>query len=54
MVKLTDLYTVDTDSPEYDYLHLCDAPLPEDVLQFLGKASRPKQDPAAVSKHVYA
>lgn len=52
MVKLTDLYTVDANSPEYDYLQLCDAPLPQDVLQFLGKTPRPEQDPTAVSERV--
>ncbi|MBW3090093.1 hypothetical protein [Bifidobacterium miconisargentati] len=39
MVNLTDLYTVDKDSAEYDYLRLCDAPLSQDVLEFLGKSS---------------
>lgn len=54
MVKLTDLYTVDADSPEYDYLHLCDAPLPQDVLQFLGKAPQSDHDSTATSDRVYA
>lgn len=54
MVKLTDLYTVDADSPEYDYLHLCDAPLPQDVLQFLGKVPQPEQNSTATSEHIFA
>ncbi|KFI50756.1 MULTISPECIES: hypothetical protein [Bifidobacterium] len=55
MVKLVDLYTVDKDSAECDYLRLCDAPLPQDVLEFLGKSS--EAEPGAVPsprEQVYA
>lgn len=35
MTSLTDLYAVEEDSPEGDYLRMCDAPLPQDVMDYL-------------------
>lgn len=55
MVNLTDLYNVDKDSAEYDYLRLCDAPLSEDVLEFLGKSHKAKSDSIqAIRERAYA
>lgn len=55
MVKLADLYTVDKDSAEYDYLRLCDAPLPQDVLEFLGKSPEVESNVASSPREqIYA
>ncbi|MCH9277219.1 hypothetical protein JS533_013265 [Bifidobacterium amazonense] len=55
MVKLADLYNIDKDSAEYDYLRLCDAPLPEDVLEFLGKSHKSESDTVrTIRERVYA
>ncbi|WP_156100212.1 hypothetical protein [Bifidobacterium reuteri] len=38
MTSLTDLYAVEEDSPEGQYLRMCDAPLPQDVMDYLRTA----------------
>ncbi|MBT1165154.1 hypothetical protein [Bifidobacterium felsineum] len=35
MASLIDLYSVDEGSAEQDYLRMCDAPLPQDVMEYL-------------------
>ncbi|WP_175578392.1 hypothetical protein [Bifidobacterium jacchi] len=55
MVDLSHRYNVDKDGAEYDYLRLCDAPLSEDVLEFLGKSHKSKSDGIqAIRERVYA
>ncbi|PLS27697.1 hypothetical protein [Bifidobacterium parmae] len=35
MASLTGLYAVEEDSPEHEYLRMCDMPLPQDVMEYL-------------------